>query len=105
MPRCSNILRTAESLAILAIARAFGRPWLPPQAPQSRADAYGLFSEVLPCAQNTTAREKLVVNPMSRNPASTKYACSISEKPGDTRRRSRFEKLRGLISCSWRSEV
>ena len=46
-------------LAIMARTRALGLPSLPPQAPQSNADSNGLFSEVLPWAQNRTSRAKL----------------------------------------------
>ena len=57
-------------------ARGVGFPSLPPQAPQSNADSNGLFSEVLPCAQNRTSRAKFPVNPIIRRAVSTVTTCS-----------------------------
>ena len=81
MPFLVSRSLTFGLFAIIARTRALGLPSLPPQAPQSRADSYGLFSEVLPCAQNRTSRAKCFVNPIMRKAVSTVSICSSRVKP------------------------
>ena len=73
--------RTRGSFRICAIARPFGPPRDPPQAPQSWADSWGLFMLLEPWPNISTSREKPDVSPVSRNTRSAMSVISSREKP------------------------
>ena len=73
--------RTRGSFSICAMARAFGPPAPPPQAPQSYADSCGLFRLVEPWPMIATSRAKPLVSPMSRSSRSAQFVISSMEKP------------------------
>ena len=60
MPRSLRPTRTCGSLRIAAATRALASPVWPPQAPQSRPEACGLFTVVLPWPVSITSRAKVV---------------------------------------------
>ncbi len=76
MPRALSSARASSSFRMAARVRAFGPPWLPPQAPQSSEAAWALAAVVAPWPQSRTTGANPSVRPMVRSAVSATVARS-----------------------------